>query len=145
MASGSAPPSTTSANGACMAVKVVMISRQMCSTVASGRAPRWRATRRRIMSASRPGRKAAPGRLVPLVAISASITELRSTSRRCTSASMASIRKRSEASVGASLSPESLAPVAESLAPVAESRAPVADMGGSLAGNKAASRPRRRD
>jgi len=36
------------------------MTRQMLSTVSSGRMPRWRATSRRIMSASRAGRKADP-------------------------------------------------------------------------------------
>ena len=37
-----------------------MMTRQMLSTVSSGRMPLWRSTRRRIMSASRAGRNAEP-------------------------------------------------------------------------------------
>ena len=42
-------------NGACTKVKVAMMTRQMLSTVSSGRMPLWRSTSRRIMSASRAG------------------------------------------------------------------------------------------
>ena len=59
----SASPADRSActeNGACTKVKVEMMTRQMLSTVSSGRMPLWRSTSRRIISASRAGRNAEP-------------------------------------------------------------------------------------
>ncbi len=99
MRSGSTETSIATSNGACMRVNVVMISRQMCSTVASGKPPSCRSTSLRIMSASRAGRNAAPGRAVPFVLISASMTVPRVINRRCISASIASILVRSWLSV----------------------------------------------
>src|ERR1700692_2125318 len=47
-----------------------MMTRQMLSTVSSGRMPRWRGTRRRIMSAARAGRNAVTTRRAALLGLS---------------------------------------------------------------------------
>ena len=64
----SASPAERSActeNGAWTKVNVAMITRQMLSAVSSGRMPLCRSTSRRIISASRAGRKAEPVSWLP--------------------------------------------------------------------------------
>src|SRR6266571_3332039 len=77
-----------------------MMTRQMLSTVSSGRMPRWRSTMRRIMSASRAGRNADPTSWVCLAWISRSMMSPRAISRRWTLPSMLSISLRSTSSEG---------------------------------------------
>src|SRR6185312_996669 len=77
-----------------------MMTRQMLSMVSSGRMPRWRSTRRRIMSASRAGRNAEPTSCVCFTRIKRSMMSPRCISRRCTPSSMESISLRNSASEG---------------------------------------------
>ena len=72
-----------------------MMTRQMPSTVSSGRSPRWRPAMTRIIAASRPGRKAEPEAAVPLAAISRSMIRPRSIRSSCMAASIRSISARS--------------------------------------------------
>src|ERR1700733_13450742 len=77
-----------------------MMTRQMLSTVSSGRMPRWRCTRRRIMSASRAGRNAEPTSWVCFTWISRSMISPRCINRLCIWASIVSISWRRSASEG---------------------------------------------
>src|ERR1700719_2071755 len=87
-------------NGDWTKVKVEMMTRQMLSAVSSGRLPRWRFTRRRIMSASRAGRNAEPTSCVFLTAIKVSMISPRSSKSSCIASSMRSISRRRSASAG---------------------------------------------
>jgi hypothetical protein len=81
-------------------VKVAMMTRQMLSTVSSGRMPRCRSTRSRIIEASRAGRNAEPVSFDFLTEISVSMMPERSISNSCIARSMRSISARSSPSVG---------------------------------------------
>ena len=76
-----------------------MMTRQMLSTVSNGSMPVWRPARRRIISASRPGRKAEPDTCVFFTAISVSMMRPRSIRRSCIASSIRSISRRKSASV----------------------------------------------
>ena len=76
------------------------MTRQMLSAVSSGKIPLWRATRRRIISASRAGRNAEPVSAVRLALMSRPMMSPRSSSSRCMASSMRSISRRSSASGG---------------------------------------------
>src|SRR5271166_5169134 len=77
-----------------------MMTRQMLSTVSSGRRPRWRSARLRIIDASRAGRKADPPPWRALISMSWSMMRPRSISNSCIAESIRSISDRSPASVG---------------------------------------------
>src|SRR5208282_6876420 len=81
-----------------------MMTRQMLSTVSSGRWPVWRSTKARIIAASRAGRKAEPPPWRCLIAISLSMIWPRSINRACIAASSRSISTRSPLSSSAAAS-----------------------------------------
>ena len=78
-----ADKSACTENGDCTNVKVEMMTRQMLSAVSSGKMPLCRLTRRRIISASRAGRKAEPVSWLCLTAISRSMISPRSIRSWC--------------------------------------------------------------
>src|SRR5271163_1679159 len=101
-----------------------MMTRQMLSTVSSGRRPRWRSAKLRIIDASRAGRKADPPPWPALISMSRSMMRPRSINNSCIAESIRSISDRSPASVGSGdvdtgKSPKALSPSrpAESLSP----------------------------
>src|SRR5271170_3794844 len=77
-----------------------MMTRQMLSTVSSGRRPRCRSAMARIIEASRAGRNAEPPPCRVLISINWSMTRPRSIRSSCVSASMRSISTLSSARVG---------------------------------------------
>src|ERR1019366_6300855 len=81
-----------------------MITRQMLSTVSSGRWPVWRSTMARIIAASRAGRNADPPPWRRLIAIRVSMIWLRSINSACIAESSRSISTRSPLSSSAAAS-----------------------------------------
>src|SRR5271166_4103759 len=77
-----------------------MMTRQMLSTVSSGRRPRWRSAMARIIEASRAGRNAEPPPWRVLISINWSMTRPRSIRSSCISASMRSISTLRSARLG---------------------------------------------
>ena len=75
------------------------MTRQMLSAVSSGRMPLWRSTSRRIISASRAGRKAEPVSSVCFTLIRRSMISPRCISRLCIASSRRSISCRNPGSV----------------------------------------------
>ena len=108
MAAIASGPAAATVTGDCMPVVPASISRHIRTKVRAGSWPVWRATRRRRMAASRPGRKAAvlPDRATP------STTRARAMSRSWILSSISSRRARKSPKFGRQPSSWALASVA---------------------------------